>query len=85
MDENVIEKLELLIESCDICECLDNLPSGEYEPCKYSHTLLKAIELIKKIDIKNKDMHNELCLKCGNYRNAYRRSCDGCRWKKEIK
>ena len=28
-------------------------------------------------------MRNELCCKCGNYREAHNGACDGCRWKKE--
>lgn len=30
-----------------------------------------------------KDMHNELCLKCGKYEDAHNGACDGCRWRKE--
>ena len=26
-------------------------------------------------------MRNELCCKCGNYREAHNGECDGCRWK----
>lgn len=28
-----------------------------------------------------RDCVNELCLKCGNYHEAYVGACDGCRWK----
>ena len=28
-----------------------------------------------------RDCRNELCLKCGNYREAHNGACDGCRWK----
>ena len=28
-------------------------------------------------------MRNELCCKCGNYREAHNGACDGCRWKEE--
>lgn len=28
-------------------------------------------------------MHNELCLKCGQYKDAHLGACNGCRWKKE--
>ena len=28
-------------------------------------------------------MRNELCYKCGNYREAHNGACDGCRWKEE--
>lgn len=30
-----------------------------------------------------KDMHNELCLKCGKYKDAHLGACDGCRWQKK--
>lgn len=30
-----------------------------------------------------KDMHNELCLKCGNYQREHLGACNGCRWRKE--
>lgn len=28
-------------------------------------------------------MRNELCLKCGKYKEAHLDACDGCRWKKD--
>lgn len=28
-------------------------------------------------------MHNELCLKCGKFKNAHLGACDGCRWRWE--
>lgn len=33
-----------------------------------------------------KELHeakNELCCKCGNYREAHNGACDGCRWKEK--
>lgn len=27
------------------------------------------------------DARNELCLRCGRYKEAHKGSCDGCRWK----
>ena len=27
------------------------------------------------------DCCNELCERCGQYRNAHKGACDGCRWK----
>ena len=29
-------------------------------------------------------MRNELCYKCGKYREAHNGACGGCRWKEEI-
>lgn len=28
-----------------------------------------------------KDCRNELCLRCGNYREAHNGACDGCRYR----
>lgn len=28
-------------------------------------------------------MRNELCCKCGNYREAHNGACDGCRWEND--
>ena len=28
-----------------------------------------------------KDLRNELCLRCGDYKRAHLGACDGCRWK----
>lgn len=28
-----------------------------------------------------KDCRNELCLRCGNYKEAHKGACDDCRWK----
>ena len=35
----------------------------------------------KKLRRDLKDCRNELCLKCGSYREAHKGACDGCRWK----
>ena len=40
----------------------------------------------KERDEVRKELHeakNELCCKCGNYREAHNGACDGCRWKEE--
>ena len=29
------------------------------------------------------DMRNELCCKCGKYREAHNGACDGCRWRND--
>ena len=39
----------------------------------------------KERDEARKQLHeakNELCCKCGNYREAHNGACDGCRWEK---
>lgn len=39
------------------------------------------MELLQKTCKELKDCVNELCLKCGDYKNEYLGACDGCRWK----
>ena len=40
----------------------------------------------KERDEMKKELHeakNELCCKCGNYKQAHNGACDGCRWRNE--
>ena len=40
----------------------------------------------KERDEARKELHeakNELCCKCGKYREAHNGACDGCRWRKD--
>ena len=42
----------------------------------------------KERDEVKKELHeakNELCCKCGNYREAHNGACDGCRWRKDAR
>ena len=42
----------------------------------------KAADAIEALERELKDCRNELCLKCGNYKQAHNGACDGCRWRK---
>ena len=35
---------------------------------------------IVKLERDFRDCRNELCLKCGNYKQKHIGACDGCRW-----
>ena len=39
---------------------------------------------IKRLVRDLKDCRNELCLKCGEYKQRHLGACDGCRWKEPI-
>ena len=43
--------------------------------------LMIANAEIKQLKAENRTLRNELCLKCGRYREAHNGACDGCRWK----
>lgn len=46
--------------------------------------LRKRVELqraeLKRIQIELSDCRNELCLRCGQYKQRHLGACEGCRW-----
>lgn len=46
--------------------------------------LRKRVELqraeLKRIQIELADCRNELCLRCGQYKQRHNGACEGCRW-----
>ena len=69
-----MEDLKALTE-CAECtwDYIDRLRMALASACK------ERDELKKELDA----MRNELCFKCGNYREAHNGACDGCRWRKD--
>ena len=67
-----MEDIKALTE-CAECtwDYIDRLRMALASACK------ERDELKKELDA----MRNELCFKCGNYRDAHNGACDGCRWK----
>ena len=51
---------------------------------KTSGDLTELICIVDSTESDLKDCVNELCLKCGNYREEHLGACNGCRWK-EVK
>lgn len=52
------------------------------------HDIDELLDLVRDLkariaDLKSelKDCRNELCLKCGNYKQKHLGACDGCRWR----
>ena len=46
--------------------------------------LKDAADAIEELRRNLKDCRNELCLKCGEYKQRHLGACDGCRWKEPI-
>ena len=58
---------------------LTELPGGD--AFDVSLHVMSLISEITGAESDLKDCVNELCLKCGSYREAHLGACDGCRWK----
>ena len=69
-----MEDLKALTE-CAECtwDYIDRIRMALASACKERDELKKELA----------DMRNELCCKCGKYREAHNGACDGCRWKEE--
>ena len=67
-----MEDLKALTE-CAECtwDYIDRLRMALASTCKERDEMKKELA----------SMRNELCCKCGNYREAHNGACDGCRWK----
>ena len=70
-----MEDLKALTE-CAECtwDYIDRLRMALAAACKERDELKKELAA----------MRNELCCKCGNYREAHNGACDGCRWEKAV-
>ena len=44
---------------------------------------LEAQERIEELHAENKALRNELCQKCGRYREAHNGACNSCKWRRE--
>ena len=66
-----MEDLKALMERPECCwGYIDELRMALASTCKERDELKKALHEAK----------NELCCKCGKYREAHNGACDGCRW-----
>ena len=68
-----MEDLKALMEHPECCwGYIDELRMALASTCKERDELKKQLHEAK----------NELCCKCGKYREAHNGACDGCRWEK---
>lgn len=76
-----MEDFKALMEHPECCwGYIDELRMALASACKERDEYRKQLHEAKS---ELAAMRNELCCKCGNYREAHNGACDGCRWKKE--
>ena len=66
---------------CSAADMLENYASDRAALVEEIEKLRRQLEQTKS---ELHAMRNELCCKCGKYREAHNGACDGCRWKEEI-
>lgn len=82
MYEELIKRLRAVVDGGREEKC-DGCPYEEDYPCcvdcldKLHKQAADAIEALMK-DLN--DCRNELCLKCGIYKDRHLGACNGCRW-----
>jgi len=59
----------------------EDIPYAAGYPIGLAYRLTQAADVIEELCAELRMCRNELCLKCGNYHNAHKGACDGCRWK----
>ena len=74
-----MEDLKALMERPECCwGYIDELRMALASACKERDEVRKQLHEAKS---ELAAMRNELCCKCGKYREAHNGACDGCRWK----
>ena len=43
--------------------------------------LMRSASAVEELCADLRTCRNELCLRCGKYREVHKGACDGCRWK----
>lgn len=61
-----------------------DLTEEPHNPLKISLDLVNVINIVCDSESDMRDCVNELCLKCGRYREEHLGACSDCRWK-EVK
>ena len=54
-------------------------------PENYKEAYEEEHDLRIALQRKLRDCRNELCLRCGDYKQRHLGACDGCRWRADIR
>lgn len=55
---------------------------GSYETCLLSaNDCLEIADLLERLAADRTELRNELCYRCGRYKEAHNGACGGCKWR----
>ena len=57
------------------------LPEKFFKNAETIDFLMRSASAVEELCADLRTCRNELCLRCGKYREAHKGACDGCRWK----
>ena len=66
-----------------VCSAADMLENYAYDRAALSAEIENLRKQLEQTKSELAAMRNELCCKCGKYREAHNGACNGCRWKKD--
>lgn len=66
----------------DLVKDLRDQRCGDGHP-NHMYMRNEAANAIENLEKELRDCRNELCYKCGTYKNRHLGACDGCRWNRE--
>lgn len=61
-----------------------NEDGSGYVPYEEDYKYREIVDTLETALADARTMHNELCLMCGNYKDAHLGACNDCRWRKEL-
>ena len=69
----------------NIADDLVNAFNDGFQEGKKEEQALRALAdaKIERLERELRDCRNELCLRCGQYKQRHLGACDGCRWRAE--
>ena len=72
-------------DAADLIDKLQALAENGQSAIDTNMRLVKVVESLQAqlaaSQRRAQDARNELCLKCGEYKEAHKGACNGCRWK----
>ena len=82
--EEIVKALRCCANGCcEVCPLLEATDCTNYLIQQANVIIEQLKSRAEKAEAELKNARNELCYKCGKYREAHNGACDGCKWKEQ--
>ena len=80
--DDLIDSLHIAEPTRELCiKAADAIQQMIIDRNAFKDIAQKRADVIERMQKELHEAKNELCCKCGKYREAHNGACDGCRWK----